>query len=409
MSDDIAIKVDHVGKTFKLPHEKQTSVKGSLINFFRVGKATYEKQEVLKDISFEVKKGEFFGIVGRNGSGKSTLLKMLAGIYTPTKGQIQVNGKLTPFIELGVGFNPELTGRENVFLNGALLGFNRKEMTAMYEDIVEFAELERFMDQKLKNYSSGMQVRLAFSIAIRTNTDILVLDEVLAVGDSAFQQKCFDYFAKLKRDKKTVILVTHGMAQVERFCDRAMLIEKGEILEKGPAPIVASKYENLFIEDRNTKKHKDQKKTKKYVDVHFDVEVFTKQQDETVSAVQSKMPFTIVARILSKADMSKLNVGFNIRDSFDNVVFSTDVRMLNEQKEIKISANEQKAVALTLDNYFTNGKYFIDLIMVDEAREGSEKLLYNKKGVASFEVLGITNHTHGMFHPDTKLEVRDEK
>jgi ABC-2 type transport system ATP-binding protein len=409
VGDDIAIKVEHVGKVFKLPHERQTSIKGSLVNLLRSGRGTFEKQEVLKDISFEVKKGEFFGIVGRNGSGKSTLLKMLAGIYIPTRGNIQVNGKLTPFIELGVGFNPELTGRENVFLNGALLGFSRKEMTAMYDDIVAFAELERFMDQKLKNYSSGMQVRLAFSIAIRANTDILVLDEVLAVGDSAFQQKCFDYFAKLKRDKKTVILVTHGMAQVERFCDRAILIEKGEIVEDGPAPIVASKYENQFINDINVKQGKAQTKIKKYVDAHFDVEVFTKQQDEMVTAIQTKMPFTIVARILSKTDMSKLNVGFNIRDSFNNVVFSTDVRILNDQKEIKIRANEQKAVTLTLDNYFTNGKYFIDLIMVDEAREGSEKLLYNKKGIANFEVLGITNHAHGMFHPNTKLEVRDEK
>src|SRR5690606_31573026 len=155
------------------------------------GKRTYEKQQVLKNISFEIKKGEFVGIVGRNGSGKSTLLKLLAGIYSPDKGSIEVNGKLVPFIELGVGFNPELTGRENVFLNGALLGFNRKEMQAMYKDIVEFAELERFMDQKLKNYSSGMQVRLAFSIAIRAQSDILLIDEVLAVGDAAFQQKCY--------------------------------------------------------------------------------------------------------------------------------------------------------------------------------------------------------------------------
>src|SRR5690606_7141480 len=155
------------------------------------GRRKYEKQQVLKDINFEIKKGEFFGIVGRNGSGKSTLLKLLAGIYSPDSGHVQVNGKLVPFIELGVGFNPELTGRENVFLNGALLGFNRKEMESMYEEIVEFAELERFMDQKLKNYSSGMQVRLAFSIAIRAKADILVLDEVLAVGDEAFQKKCY--------------------------------------------------------------------------------------------------------------------------------------------------------------------------------------------------------------------------
>lgn len=239
--DDVAIRVDHVSKSFKLPHEKNTSVKGALISFAHHKKG-YEIQQALKDVSFEVKKGEFFGIVGRNGSGKSTLLKMLAGIYTPSSGSIKVNGKLTPFIELGVGFSPELTGRENVFLNGSLLGFNRREMATMYDDIVEFAELERFMDQKLKNYSSGMQVRLAFSIAIRANTDILVLDEVLAVGDANFQQKCNDYFAKLKKDSTTIVLVTHDMGAVSKYCDRAILIHDGVVESIGKPDDIANQY-----------------------------------------------------------------------------------------------------------------------------------------------------------------------
>lgn len=242
MSEDIAIKVEHVSKSFRLPHNKQSSIKGTLINFFG-GDRTYETQEVLKDISFEIKKGEFFGVVGRNGSGKSTLLKMLASIYSPTKGKITVNGSLTPFIELGVGFNPELTGRENVYLNGALLGFNNKEMDVMYDDIVIFAELERFMDQKLKNYSSGMQVRLAFSIAIRARSDILLLDEVLAVGDAAFQQKCYDYFYKLKETGKTVVLVTHDMGAVKQFCTRALMLHSGEIASMGKPQEVALEYE----------------------------------------------------------------------------------------------------------------------------------------------------------------------
>src|SRR5580704_6284324 len=229
MDSDFAIKVEHVSKTFKLPHEKASSLKGALIDFTRHKKG-YENQRVLQDISFEIKKGEFFGIVGRNGSGKSTLLKLLAGIYIPNKGNIHINGRLTPFIELGVGFNPELTGRENVFLNGALLGFNRREIKAMYNDIVDFAELEKFMDQKLKNYSSGMQVRLAFSVAIRANTDILLLDEVLAVGDAAFQQKCYDYFEDLKRQKKTVVFVSHDMSAVTRFCNKAIYIKDGELI-----------------------------------------------------------------------------------------------------------------------------------------------------------------------------------
>lgn len=244
--DDVAIQVEHVTKAFKLPHEKQTSIKGALINLFRGGNRSYERQEVLKDVSFEIKKGEFFGIVGRNGSGKSTLLKMLAGIYMPTKGDIHVNGKLTPFIELGVGFNQELTGRENVFLNGALLGFDRTEMEAMYNDIVEFAELEKFMDQKLKNYSSGMQVRLAFSIAIRANTDILLVDEVLAVGDAIFQQKCYDYFQQVKDSNRTVVFISHDMGAVQAFCDRAMLIDKSKHILTGNPQEVAARYSEIL-------------------------------------------------------------------------------------------------------------------------------------------------------------------
>jgi len=261
-TNDIAIKVDHVTKTFKLPHDKQTSIKGLLIGLLRGGKRTFENQIALKDVSFDVKKGDFFAIVGRNGSGKSTMLKMLAGIYEPNKGGIQVNGKLTPFIELGVGFNHDLSGRENVFLNGALLGFNRKEMEGMYDDIVEFAELERFMDQKLKNYSSGMQVRLAFSIAIRAQSDMLLLDEVLAVGDAAFQQKCFDYFEELKRQNKTVVFVSHDMGAVQRFCNRAVYIKNGILLHDGTPGEVADMYTLDNMESMQANEEKQSKKQK---------------------------------------------------------------------------------------------------------------------------------------------------
>lgn len=245
MSDDIAIRIDNVSKSFKLPHERHSSMKSLFISIFR-GRTTYEEQQALKNVSLEVRKGEFFGIVGRNGSGKSTLLKLMAGIYSPDKGAIVVNGKLTPFIELGVGFNPELTGRENVFLNGALFGFSRQQMGAMYKEIVEFAELEKFMDQKLKNYSSGMQVRLAFAISIKVNSDILVFDEVLAVGDAAFQQKCYDYFEELKKKRDhTIILVTHDMTFVKHFCDRAALINDGEMIMTGSSKEASEKYLKL--------------------------------------------------------------------------------------------------------------------------------------------------------------------
>ena len=241
---DIAIKVTNLHKDFRLPTEKAFGLKQAIFNRLR-GIKGYKEQKVLNGISFEVKKGEFLGIVGRNGSGKSTLLKTLAGIYYPGKGEIVINGNLVPFIELGVGFNPELTGRENVYLNGALLGFSNKEMDEMYEDIWKFAELEDFQDQKLKNYSSGMQVRLAFSIAIRAKGDILLLDEVLAVGDAAFQQKCTDYFKSL-HGNQTVVLVTHSMESVRKFCDRAILIEDGKIAVSGDPKKVADAYTKLW-------------------------------------------------------------------------------------------------------------------------------------------------------------------
>lgn len=249
----VVMKVDHVAKSFRLPTEQASGLKMAFLNWAK-GIKGYTEQKVLRDISFEVHQGDFFGIVGRNGSGKSTLLKIISQIYVPEQGTVDVRGKLVPFIELGVGFNPELTGRENVYLNGALLGFTRDEITAMYDDIVEFAELGEFMDQKLKNYSSGMQVRLAFSVAIKAQGDILVLDEVLAVGDEAFQRKCDNFFSEVKKDPtKTVILVTHSMDSVKKYCNKAILIKNGEIIERGDKDVVADRY---TLENFATKKPK---------------------------------------------------------------------------------------------------------------------------------------------------------
>lgn len=244
MSDTAVIKVENLKKTFRIPLEKSSGIKQQLINYFK-GRRGYRNFEALKGVSFEVNQGEFFGIVGRNGSGKSTLLKLLAQIYVPTSGSVEVKGNLVPFIELGVGFNPELSGRENVYLNGALLGFSRKEIDAMYDDIVTFAELNDFMEERLKNYSSGMQVRLAFSIAIRAEGDVLLLDEVLAVGDEAFQKKCTDYFYE-QRGKRTIILVTHNMESVRMHCSRAMLIKDGVVDKIGDPEEVATAYSALF-------------------------------------------------------------------------------------------------------------------------------------------------------------------
>lgn len=227
----VVIHVDKLHKKFKKQRETK-SIKDIVLSAFQAGKSSKRKDGfvAIEDLSFDVHEGEFFGIVGRNGSGKSTLLKILAGVYIPSRGKVDVLRPLTPFIELGVGFNPDLSGKDNVYLNAALLGFSRKETDLIYDEIVEFSELHDFMEEKLRNYSSGMQVRLAFSIAIKAKSDILLIDEVLAVGDTAFQHKCINYFKRIKREGRTVVFVTHDMSSVERFCDRVLVLDKSKFL-----------------------------------------------------------------------------------------------------------------------------------------------------------------------------------
>jgi ABC-2 type transport system ATP-binding protein len=235
-----AIEVSDVEKTFRIPHHQIHTLKERALHPFQ--RIEYEELRALRDISFEVLDGEFFGIVGRNGSGKSTLLKCLAGIYRADAGTIRVAGQLAPFIELGVGFNPDLTARDNVVINAVMMGMTPREAREHFDEIIGFAELEEFLDLKLKNYSSGMQVRLAFSVMVKSNADVLLIDEVLAVGDAAFQQKCFDTFYRLRAEGKTIVLVTHDMTIVDRFCHRALLLEDGAIHKIGDPVEVGDTY-----------------------------------------------------------------------------------------------------------------------------------------------------------------------
>jgi len=207
--------------------------------------SSYDLLRAVQDVSVDIAPGEFFGIVGRNGSGKSTLLKCLAGIYDVDEGELTINGRLSPFIELGVGFNPDLTARDNVIINAIMLGLSRKQASERFDDILAFAELEEFVDLKLKNYSSGMHVRLAFATAVQVDAEILLIDEVLAVGDAAFQQKCFDEFMRLRSEGRTMLFVTHDMASVERFCDRAMLLEAGRVVDIADPASIARRYNQL--------------------------------------------------------------------------------------------------------------------------------------------------------------------
>jgi ABC-type polysaccharide/polyol phosphate transport system ATPase subunit len=235
-----AIEVDSVSKSFLLPHQARNSIKEVMLHPFH--KTDYERNAALEDVSFEIEQGEFFGVVGSNGSGKSTLLKIMAGIYRADAGSVTVNGKLSPFIELGVGFNPDLNARDNIRINGTLLGLDRRELEARLDEIIAFAELERFVDQRLKNYSSGMQLRLAFSIAVQVPFDVLLLDEVLAVGDAAFQEKCFGVFGELRAAGKTIVFVSHDLESMRRFCDRAAFLAQGKLRSIGPVDDVVDAY-----------------------------------------------------------------------------------------------------------------------------------------------------------------------
>jgi len=393
MADKAAVKVNNVGKTFRLPHERATSLKSNMVGFWRRNKG-YEELKVLEDVSFEIKKGEFFGVVGRNGSGKSTLLKLLAGIYTPTQGSIHINGKLTPFIELGVGFNPELTGRENVFLNGSLLGFNRLEMQKMYNDIVSFAELERFMDQKLKNYSSGMQVRLAFSIAIRANPEILLLDEVLAVGDAAFQKKCYTYFMELKKQGRTVILVTHDMGAIRQYCTRAMMIDSGKIVKEGDVEKIAQAYLALFSESNQQSGVASDKKwgNGKQITTNAKVKVTSKE-------------IVIHTEFTANANIDSVMYGFTLYEKeTKNNIFESNTKRLGI-KMPPVKKNEITTLEWRIPNILRNGEYAISSSNCDESTLTYYEWLNDAD---TFNIINKID-TAGVVDPPVELKIAAKK
>ena len=235
-----AVKIENLSKIFRIPHEKRDTLKENILHFHR--RVHTENFQALKNINLDIQPGEFVGIIGKNGSGKSTLLKIMANIYKPTSGEISINGTISPFLELGIGFNGDLSARENVYLNAIILGLSRKEVDKKYDEIVSFADLYDFMEMKLKNFSSGMQVRLAFAIAAMIDADIYLCDEVLAVGDIDFQKKSLGTFKDLKKKGKTVVLVSHDLDAIMGFCTKTILLEKGKIVKAGDTQEVVNYY-----------------------------------------------------------------------------------------------------------------------------------------------------------------------
>jgi len=408
MDNDIAVSVKHVSKDFSLPHEKVDSLKSVFAHPFRKRRKV-EVQRALRDVSFDIKEGEFFGIVGRNGSGKSTLLKIIANIYQPSQGSVHVNGRLVPFIELGVGFNPELTGRENVLLNGALMGFSKREILNKYNAIVEFAELEQFMDQKLKNYSSGMQVRLAFSVAtVLAESDILLIDEVLAVGDADFQRKCFEYFRKLKKDKKTVIFVSHDMNAVREYCDRAVLIDQSKVVFSGSAADVAKKYTKLFLNQVHEAGQVTKKKAKpgqqgyKWGVGGIDMateplakDIYTKE-DKTISFAYS---------INAAAGFSDMIIpGMTIKDEQGRPVFGTNTDIaFDYQKKITLDESIGSIrTEWTFPNIFNQGIYTIEPAVLSGTNRAT---LQWWDDAVSFRVENLRSNPYPVA-PDIKISIK---
>lgn len=394
----IAVKVEHVSKYFKLPTEATQSLRTTLVNRFK-GIKGYKEQHVLKDINFDVEEGDFFGIVGRNGSGKSTLLKIISQIYIPEKGRITVNGKMVSFIELGVGFNPELTGRENVYMNGAMLGFTTEEIDAMYDDIVEFAELKEFMNQKLKNYSSGMQVRLAFSVAIKAQGDILILDEVLAVGDEAFQRKCNDYFLERKTSGKTTILVTHDMGAVKKYCNKAILIEDGLIKAMGDPDEVANQYS---YDNANTKKSDEGKNIEKLVVDNLNVELHSPGQTTPEEPIKFSVIYDVLEDVETYIAFSLTDIDRNIWIYNDNsmdylstgeghkhVGYSCLLKNVNNLKlKLEVSIRDKDGKMLAFANSSNTNIILVsrdDLALDDKSGRDSATGLIQRNGIWEFK------------------------
>jgi ABC-type polysaccharide/polyol phosphate transport system ATPase subunit len=355
-----AVRLEHISKTFKLPRERYSTLKERAVHPLRTRK--YDALRAVDDINVEILPGEFFGIVGRNGSGKSTLLKCLAGIYDTDGGTLEITGRLAPFIELGVGFNPELTARDNAIINAIMLGLTRKQAMDRLEEIIAFAELEEFMNLKLKNFSSGMQVRLAFSVAIQVDADIVLIDEVLAVGDASFQQKCFDQFTRLKSEGRTIVFVTHDMGAVEHFCDRAMLMEHGRAVSIGDPRDITRKYNELNFRHvrQEAAEHGGPETLRRAPVAELLSGSFESATGEPLVAMQQGEPCRIRIETRFHAGAENPIFAITLRNDRGEPAFATSTQ-LRHMTTGHFSAGETAVVEVQFDNWLAPGRYNLEV------------------------------------------------
>ena len=396
-----AIQVDCLRKSFLTPQHKVHTLKETVLHPFR--KYSIEHMCVLEDVSFSVIEGEFFGIIGRNGSGKSTLLKCLAGIYSPEAGAINIDGRLSPFIELGVGFNPDLNAKDNILVNAALLGVSPKEARRRFDDIIAFAELEDYVDLKFKNYSSGMQVRLGFASAIQADANILLVDEVLAVGDTSFQQKCFDTFRRMKREGRTIVFVSHDMDSIQRFCDRVLYFESGQIREIGEPASVVSTYMSDTVErqrDRNAKERAEKRewitKAPSLEGTYIEkVQVCDRANNESSIIQQDEhMYIKTVIKLGKSVENPELRVKIHADDRYRPLLFAACCDLIDDV------SGEPAAIQtdMHLHCLLTNGPYLISLSLEEDG-----KVLDEQRYTKRFSVQGGVDQ-HGFVMLPHKFE-----
>jgi ABC-type polysaccharide/polyol phosphate transport system ATPase subunit len=352
-----AVLVDGVSKRFQIPYERSHTLKERALHpFRRPGK---DVLQALSDISFTVERGEFFGIVGRNGSGKSTLLKCLAGIYRADAGTIGIAGRLSTFIELGVGFNPDLAAEDNIVINGVMLGLSPREARLRADAVIDFAGLREFTDLKLKNYSSGMLVRLAFSVMVQVDADVLLIDEVLAVGDAAFQQKCYDEFNRIRDEGRTVLLVTHAMSAVERFCDRALLLERGKMVDIGEPHRIANEYLDVNFQQEKTAEEVAAREPDRFGDQRAEIVEawFEDEHGMRTSQLHTGRRCAFGARVRFNEPLEDPLFGFVLQNSQKTTVLQAST-LDQGHRTGTFAAGDEVEFRISFDNVFAPDRYF---------------------------------------------------
>jgi ABC-type polysaccharide/polyol phosphate transport system ATPase subunit len=398
----LAVKARDLEKSFRIPTNRVDSIKERIVRPFSSGEVRVLR--ALDGISFEIRQGEFFGIVGRNGSGKSTLLKLLASIYRADAGTIRIAGRLAPFIELGVGFNDDLTARENVVLNGVMMGLTPKETRDRLDTVIEFSELGEFVDLKLKNYSSGMLVRLAFATMLQADADVLLIDEVLAVGDAAFQQKCADAFHEMKEAGKTIVLVTHEMTTVEEYCDRAMLISDGEIQHLGDPGEVGRRYLQLNFERGSPQDFKVTRATGDEVRL---LDAWLEDSDGVrLTNVEHGAKFRLRAELEALREMPGISVSFNIANADGVGVFDFGIVVERKDGSNRLAEGERVGVTAEVENLLNPGRYFVHCGI--NRAHGAGVALYVQSAI-DFIVFGGEAHLRGLVSLPHRIEAVVER